>query len=329
MYLKKLVSNIGLSQYYQLPINVRLTRYLGWEALRKYIILLGLVFYFLKKGEREKIINSLCHVHWLRMPLDIFGIIKIKIFIGIFLHYYEKLLMAYKPLPQLKRYMVQRLHCTNKLQLDRLMEKGMGAILVTGHFGAVEFLPMALSIQGYKTAMIVKFKTKQLKEELLKQAVPLNIQLIDAEEPMVAIKVLKAIKKGRLLITQCDEFNQWMPHQDKTIDVFGLAKPLDKTLDFFYRKAKVPAFLSLMKREINGRYTLCIDQLADGREAASLSGRAWSKMEERVIEYPHLWYQWKSLASFILPIPDQINKNENKKGHYSSAEHTLQPAHIA
>ena len=99
--------------------------------------------------------------------------------------------------------------------------------------GAVEFLPLSLAMNGYKIALICRFKTKKLKEELIKRAKKFDVILIDANEPKVLFRALRAIKNGRMLITECDEFSEWRPHPDKRISVFGHTVPTGQDTGLF------------------------------------------------------------------------------------------------
>ncbi|MCK4426647.1 MAG: lysophospholipid acyltransferase family protein [Deltaproteobacteria bacterium] len=223
---------------------------------------------------------------------------SIKTFLGIFNHYFEKLVMAHRPLSEMIDFLRLRLHIKNKDYLDKITKTGKGCILVTGHFGAVEFLPLSLAMNGYKIALICRFKTKRLREELIKRAREFDVILIDANEPKVVFRALRAIKSGRILITECDEFSEWRPHPDKRISVFSHTVPQDKTLDFLYRRAKVPVLMGLMRRE-KGGFTLCIDSLEDGGKDESLAARAWNKLEDYILNYPQQWYQWKDAATAL------------------------------
>lgn len=226
-----------------------------------------------------------------------------RTFLGIFDHYYEKLLTAYRPVPEMFDFLDSRLTIRNKRSLDEIVRQGLGVLLVTGHFGAVDLLPHAMTLRGYKVAVIVRFKTAKLKEKLVAKAKEYDVQVIDADEPKVAVNAFKALRNGRILITECDEFKLWRPCVDQHVSVFGNRVPRDKTLDFFYRRCGLPAFLGLMRRNGKGSFTLCLEPLAGGEKDVSLSARAWSMLEKYIMNYPEQWYQWKDavcdLANYI------------------------------
>ncbi|MGA9755423.1 MAG: hypothetical protein WBV23_09810, partial [Desulfobaccales bacterium] len=91
------------------------------------------------------------------------------------------------------------------------MQAGKGVILVTGHFGAVEFLPGALALNGYPTSMICRFQTNRLRESMGERAEAVGLHLIDADEGNIILSAMQALKKGGILITECDEFDEWRP----------------------------------------------------------------------------------------------------------------------
>ncbi len=302
------VAGLGLSQFFQLSFNVKLARLSPFICLRIYLYLVGFLYFSLKRTDRKKI--SLCLNHVLRFNLKKSP--SYKTFLGIFDHYFEKLIMAHRPLSEMIIFLRLRLHIKNKGYLDKVAKTGKGCILVTGHFGAVEFLPLSLAMNGYKIALICRFKTKRLKEELIKRARDFDVILIDAGEPKVAFKALRVIKSGRILITECDEFSEWRLHPDKQVSVFGHNIPQDRTLDFLQRRAKVPALMGLMRRE-KGDFTLCIESLADGDKDESLAARAWNKLENYILSYPQQWYQWKDAATALSEYIVLDNKKDKQE----------------
>jgi len=318
------VAGLGLSQFFQLSFNVKLARLLPFSCLRIYLYLLGFLYFSFKRTDRKKI--ALCLDHVLRFNLKKSS--SYKTFLGIFDHYFEKLIMAHRPLSEMIDFLRLRLHIKNKGYLDKITKTGKGCILVTGHFGAVEFLPLSLAMNGYKIALICRFKTKKLKDELIKRAKEFDVILIDAGEPKVAFKALRAIKNGRILITECDEFSEWRPHPDKRVSVFGHKIPQDRTLDFLQRRAKVPALLGLIRRE-KGGFTLCIDPLADGRKNESLAAKAWNKLEGYILSYPQQWYQWKDAATALSEhiVPD--NKKDIREVPLAPIEHPVLSANFS
>ncbi len=319
---------LDLSKFFQLSFNVRLVKILPRYWLKLYIYMLGFLYLYLKKEDASRIRSAFNHVMKANLPEHIYLWNLFKTYLGIFDHYYEKLLMAHRPLAEIKAFLDSRLRIKNKETLDAIARSGSGGILVTGHYGAVEFLPLSLAMQGYRISMIVRYKTKRLKQELEDRARLCNVELIDASEPKVAFKALKAIKKGRILVTECDEFSEWRPHRNRHVKVFGRHVPQDKTLDFFYRRARVPVVLALMKRE-RGDVTMCVEQLSDGSQDISIASVAWNRLERYIISCPYQWYQWKGAASELDQYAAKAKNNENKKDNSVSSEYPVSAPCIA
>lgn len=301
---------LGLSQFFQLPLNIWITRVSPLFILRIYLYSLGCLYFLLQGKDRIKIFSSLRYILRYRQTFSHFYRNVLQVFGGIFEHYLEKLLMGHRNFADMQDFLGKKLTVQNRHVLDHAATQGRGGIFVTGHFGAVEYLPLALSLNGYKIAMIVKFKTDSLRKQLMKRSAELDIILIDAEQDKVVYKALDAIKNGRLLITECDEFSKWIRHKSEKVSVFGNSVLQDKTLDFFYRRAKVPAMLGLMKRR-NGGYVLSVTSLANGGEKVSLAKRAWNCLEEHILAEPYQWYQWKDAAVELAPFIESGRMNEN------------------
>lgn len=317
--------NLGLSQFFQLSFNVKLARIMPLACLRAYMYAMGTLYYTARVRQSVKMIACLDFVLSSRASSLNFYWGTVKTFCGIFEHYLEKLLMAHRPFTSMMDFLNSRLYINNSEYLDGIAEAGTGGIIVTGHFGAVEYLPLAMAMNGYKVAMIVRFKTKALKRELMKRAALTDVILIDADEPKVAFRALEVIKSGRFLITECDEFSEWRPHRDQKISVFGNRISRDKTLDFFYRRARVPAVLCLMKRDDDG-FVLSVDSLADGTQGISVAEKAWNCLEKHILETPEQWYQWKDAAAVLEGFIESENKSKNadkKLPHIPAADPVL------
>lgn len=300
---KSLAFSMGLSQYFQLPFNVALARIMGIGFLRGYLYLLGFLFFSLRRSERKNIDIALSHVFGRELSPVSFHRLRLKAVCGVFEHYLEKLVMGHKPLAWTADFLKRRLRMQNSIHLDRMAATGNGGILVTGHFGAVEYLPLALAMNGYKIAMICRFKTSRLKKALAKKAAEFDVMVIDANEPNVAFRALDAIKSGRILVTECDEFSQWRHDRNGSVHVFGNPVPRDKTLDFFYRRARVPVIMGLMRRDGDG-FTLCIEPIADGVQEIEVGQAAWLTLERYILHHPDQWYQWKEAVKDLAPYID-------------------------
>ena len=215
-----------------------------------------------------------------------------KAFIGIFFHYSEKLLMAYRNYDLLKKEIGKLISYSGLKHLDSALENG-GVLMFTGHFGGVEFLPLALHLRHYPVSMVVAFQTEQLKKNLLDRAMSRDVELIDGHEDNVMYEVFSALKRGRIVITECDEVDEWKTKGNKTINAFGGRIILDRTLEILCRRSRATVLSSYMVRTGNG-YQLTVDRIEEEINAEEpVSIKILKNFEQIVMQFPDQWYQWK------------------------------------
>jgi KDO2-lipid IV(A) lauroyltransferase len=285
-----------LSRFFQAKPNTFLARLLPFSIYRHYLSFLGFYYFSIRRQERKRLSRSLRFVLGRRLSRIKFRYILFKTYFGIFEHYSEKMINAYRSLPTIIEYFNESISLTNKDWLDELKLTKRGGILVTAHFGAVEYLPIFLSSMGYRVAIIVRFKTDRLRKVLTHKADLLGLEAIDADNQNVIYRALEAIKKGRILITLCDEVKNWRPCKTKTMFIFGQSVPCDRTLDILFRRSKAPCCLGLMQRVKNG-FNLSIDPLDGKDDNTSLTEAAWSILEQYIYRYPDQWYQWPNFET--------------------------------
>ncbi len=285
-----------ISRFFQSPFNALLARILPFTVLRLYFYTLGLTYYMSQPNERLKLTEGVYrNLGCQDAPLKLSTMI-LKTILGICEHYAEKMINAHAPLGSMINYLMERVHMQNASWLDGIVGTNKGCLMITGHFGAVEYLPLFLAARGYKLSMVIRFKTNKLREILLRKSKQFDAKLIDADRSNVIRQALESIRQGRILITQCDEFQHWKPGHRRLISVFGTLVPQDKTLDIIHNRTGVPACLGLMRRD-NRKYTLHIDPISDGNgRDISLAAQSWHILERYILRYPEQWYQWQEVA---------------------------------
>jgi KDO2-lipid IV(A) lauroyltransferase len=290
------VTKTDLSRFLQKQPNIFLAKYLPFSVYRRYLSMIGFYYYGVNGEERKELLASLRFVLGKRFGKLKFGYILLKTYLGIFDHYYEKMINAHKSLTGMKKHVNKQISFTGKDRLNQIIEKNKGCLLVTGHFGAIEYIPLYLASNNYRPTIILRFKTEKLKAALAAKSKSVDLELIDADSPNALFKAFNAINEGRLLITLCDEIHHWRPSKKENARLFGRLVPKDRTLDILYRRLKVPTCFGIIKREKNG-YDLSIHPLADGEEKISLCETAWDQLEQTVYRYPEQWYQWPKFHS--------------------------------
>ncbi|XPS86184.1 lipid A biosynthesis acyltransferase [Desulfosarcina variabilis str. Montpellier] len=296
-----------LSRFFQRQPNIFLARYLPLSLYRKYLFIIGFYYYGINTDERKSISQSLNHVLDEKLSAFKFFYLKVKTYLGIFDHYCEKMINAHKSLVGMMNYLNRSVSVSGARMLRQASERG--CILVTGHFGGVEYIPLFLAANNYRPSIILRFKTNTLKQALVKKSNAVDLELIDADSPNVVFKALNAINKGRILITLCDEIRDWRPSKKERISLFGQALPKDRTLDILYRRAKAPVYFGLIHRSKN-HYDLSVQPLADGVEDISLSEASWKRMEYYIRQYPYQWYQWPNFYTEVKKYSMELAWNE-------------------
>ena len=281
---------MGISQFLQAPPNVFLFKYAPFGLSNRYLRMLGKLYYIANAKERIQIEKNITDVF--KGSKGTSEIVK-KVFDGIFFHYSEKLVMAYRNLGKLKKEVGEVLEYSGLEHLENALKKG-GVVLITGHFGAVEFLPLALHLRNYPVSMTVSFKTNQLKESLMKRAREGDVELIDCNEDDVMQKSLDAMRRGRILLTECDEVEAWKPHKNRTFTAFGVEIKYDRCLEVLCRRTGATPLCSFMVRTKKG-YRLNIVTVDHGNSAEEegLAARIFKTLEKFVMMFPDQWYQWK------------------------------------
>ncbi len=221
---------------------------------------------------------------------------------GIFDHYHEKLVMAYYPYVAMRRLLDNRIDLIRESDMAGALSQGRGLILVTGHFGAVEFLPGVLAARGYPVSIIVKFQNPEVGRIMKERAATADLELIDPGESSVLQTALEALHRGRILITECDEFDEHRPGKDTAVQFLGAQLPGDRSLDILQRRSGAPVVMALVKRQPQQRYLLEFTLLPAGNtDTPTLGARCLKILEQAIYAAPDHWYQWKKFGKIIEP----------------------------
>ena len=305
----------NLSKFCQMKLNCWLFRFLPFWVSRWYLAILGRLYYFINQPERRLIRRTITHIWGPKLKAPELKVMVSRAFQGIFDHYHEKLVVAYSRLPGLKRFLRSRIRAVGEEILQEALAVGKGVLLVTGHFGAVELLPGFLGVQGYQVSMICRFKTGHLRNSLLSRAAAANVNLIDAEGENTLLAAIRALKQGQILITECDEFDEWRVSQHREIRFLGSPLAYDRTLDILCKRSGSPVVTGFMKRNGSQKYSLDFTAITNGRETgnSAIGERCLKVLEEAIQAAPEQWYQWKKFGTMI-----KIAEKETAYDHQES-----------
>ena len=293
--------HISLSKFFQLRFNVFLYLTFGWHIAKIYIFLFGRLYFFLNSRENRCIKNAISEVIGYRDREANIRVIMKKALDGILSHYYEKLFIAFEEPEKATKFLKNNIISDDLIVLYQNLLKGNGVIVVTGHYGAIEYIPTLLAVNNFTTSMIAKFKTERLKKKVFSQAKKYNIRLIDAEKTGNVIRAaIKELKENRILITECDEIEEWRASVKEETSFLGKKTGLDRTINVIQKRTGAEVVFAIIHRYSLSRYKLIMYTYEDMLKmlygiSSSLSvGEAALKFLEQFIYYhPEQWYQWK------------------------------------
>ncbi len=306
--LQKIVANFkfapSLSKFCQARANVMLFRCLPFRISRWYLGLIGKIYFIFKWREKALISRTIRHVLGRDLPAANLKPAVRQAFRGIIDHYHEKMFMAYSNFRKLVRFVDERIELTGEEELREALAAGKGVILVTGHFGAVEFLPGRLALKGYPVSIICRFQTDRLRQTLQERAKSVNLNVIDPENGNVLLAAMKALKAGQILITECDEFEEWRPGGTHHTRFLNARLDADRSLDILHKRSGAPVVTGFLHRNGQKRYTLKLQAIPHGNGAAApppVGLQCLAVLEKAVLADPAQWYQWKKFGQMILP----------------------------
>lgn len=293
--------HISLSKFLQWRFNIFLYLTFGWNMAKIYIFLFGRLYFFLNRREKRCIKDAISEVIGYRDQEVNKRVIMKKILDGILSHYYEKLFIAFEETKKATKFLKNNIISDDLIVLYRKLLKGNGVIIVTGHYGAIEYIPTLLAVNNFTISMIAKFKTEQLRKKVFSQAKKYNIRLIDAENTGNVIRTaIKELNENRILVTECDEIEEWRPSGKERTSFLGKKTCLDRTINVIQKRTRAEVVFAIIHRYSLSRYKLIMYAYEDmlkmlyGISSSSSVGEAVLKFLEQFIYYhPEQWYQWQ------------------------------------
>lgn len=311
---------MGISEFFQLPVNRLVFSLLPPRLSYAYLLLVGKVYFLLRPEERRLIVGNIRDVLGQRRGNDELKRITRATFRGIFHHYAEKLFQAYHQYGNVVKYIEKKVSFSGMERIDQALERGKGVLLVTGHFGGVEFLPTVLALRRYNPHMVVNYRTPELKRSLEERADRVGMVLIDAQEGNLFFRLTRILRENRVLITECDEVEAINPQTAGRTDMFGVPVCLDRSIDMMQRKTGAEVLgVFLVRKGLKG-YQLRVEALdADGRESASCAASVLHLLEKYILQYPEQWYQWKGWRRWRAGAEAAIVRTSSRKRRREAA----------
>jgi len=291
---------INLSSFLQRPFNIFMCRLLGWRFTLYYIAFLGKIYFFFNRKERAKITKAVQTVFSdLKQPADIRAIIQ-DVFRGILSHYYEKFFNAFSRPETLRALIETHMQCEGMAAIKKGLARGKGVLLITGHFGGVELIPAFLGDNNYPATIIAKFSSDRLRQVSFQQADNFAVKIIDAAStPNIMKAIFDNLKENRIVITQCDEIDEWKPCRNNRISFLGKPVKLDRTINIMARRCGCAVVFGVMHRDHRLRYKFVATPWEEMSQRfqrvvdMSVGEVVLKFMEQYIYNFPEEWYQWK------------------------------------
>ncbi len=291
---------LRLSPFLQWRFNIFLYLTFGWKIAEFYIFFLGRLYFFLKKEEKSRIENAVSEVIGRWNHGDSVKEITREVFCGILSHYYEKLFIAFEDVEKATTFLKEKIISDDLRMLHQKLSKGNGVIIVTGHYGAIEYIPTLLAVNNFPVSMIAKFKTEQLKRKVYAQAEKYRIALIDAEKHGNIISTaISELRKNRIIVTQCDEIEEWRPSKRDRISFLGRTTGLDRTINIMQKRTGAEIVFGIIHRYTLAHYRLRMygyedmSEILQGFPGTSIGETILKFLETLIYAHPEQWYQWK------------------------------------
>lgn len=312
---------LNLSKFLQAKINVLLFRILPFKTSGMYLQFLGKLYYKFKKKEKELIEDTIKYVYKGKISSEKLKTLIQEVFKGIFTHYHEKLFVGYSNYALLKKRFFSWVTITGEEEFKSALADGKGVLLVTAHYGAVEWLPGCLAARDYPVTMILRFQSQQLKRTIEKKALEMkDAEILDLNDGHVIFAAIEALKKGRILVTECDEFDIWRKSKKISVDFLGQTMQGDKTLDILSKRTGAAVATALMHRNNSKDYTLKLNTLTAEEASANPLGKTTMEiLDKQLKESPEQWYQWKDFGK-ELKLDVKETSDQNDSGYVGTVE---------
>jgi lauroyl/myristoyl acyltransferase len=297
---------LNISSFLQWRFNIYVYQKLGWRLTYYYVKILAWLYYLINHQEKSRIHTAVETVFSQRKKKPEREALMKKVMQGIVAHYYEKLFNAYATGATLRAFVGSHVDFTGIGTLEKGLKHNKGLLLITGHVGGVELIPACLGYRQFPVTIIAKFSSRHLWKASEQQARRFRTRIIDAERtPNIMQALLANLKENRVVITQCDEFDEWRPSRCDQISFLGKQIRLDRTFNVLARRIDAPIAFGIMHRRQNHHYRFSVvseDEMAGSLKAMAplpIGAVALKYLEHYIYNHPAGWYQWKKYPSIV------------------------------
>ncbi len=307
---------LNMSSFLQWRVNMFLYKKLSWGLVFFYINFLGKLYFLFKKDERRRVRDALGVVFAEHKDGDELDSVAKGVVNGVMRHYYEKLYNIFSSPEAIEPFVNQYMISKSLRPIDDGLLKGKGVLLVSGHLGGVELIPAFLNIRGYPVTIVAKFSSDRFRDISASKAGLFDTEIIDANNTPNIVKAIKDhLNRNRIVVTLCDEMDEWRPSHKESITFLEKHINLDRTVNILAKRCGAELVFGVMHR-VNGKQYEFIanswEQMTKAvKTSASMSvGAVLLKFLEKFIyRHPEEWYQWKKYSA-METVPEPARRTE-------------------
>ena len=117
------------------------------------------------------------------------------------------------------------------------------------------------------------------------------------------------LKENRIVITQCDEIDEWKPCRKNRTSFLGKPVQLDRTINIMTRRCGCAVVFGVMHRDHQLRYQFVatpweeMSQRFQRMVDMSVGEVVLKFMEQYIYNFPQEWYQWKKYTALDMFAP--------------------------
>jgi len=306
--------NLNLSSFLQWRFNILMCKILGLRVTFYYINILGKLYFFFNKREKcqiKRAVNTVFSDH--KHQFDIRSLTQ-NVFREIVFHYYEKFVNAFAAPEALKTFFKIHVEGERMTALENALAKENGVLLITGHYGGLEFIPAFLGANNYPVTIVARFSSDSLRELCFQQADNFSVKVIDGDHtPNIAKAIFADLRENRIVITQCDEIDEWRPCRHKKIHFLGRQIYLDKTITLLSKRCDAAIVFGVMHRNQQHRYRFIVSSWEEMAKRfhrsrdMSIGAIVLKFMEHYIYKHPEGWYLWKKYRALDSFAPSGVD----------------------
>ncbi len=211
------------------------------------------------------------------------------------LHYYEKLLPLCGGPEFFSDFLNRRIQTRDISFLYQADIQNKGILIVTGHFGAIEFIVPTLSRMGHTVNVVLRFTTERFSQEAHARAKKMNesglfapIRFIEIGKPQTnaALDMAAALRRKEILVTVIDEKTPY----SKPVELFGTkvwgGAGIDRLVMFCRAPMEIAA--ATMLRENNDLYSLSLKEIPLNK--TNILQLIYDNLQSTISKHPEQWY---------------------------------------